>query len=354
MLLQGLSVEKPSAVNFQTASWGVISKRGRTNRVPYADQFSQLNESHGEYKRFNNEIYISSCSAHELAENDLPFDTEVGEKAALLRPTCPETDKVANFASKRAVVFINLRESGFFGHAVDNVLPRVTTILGGLRRSNFTLTLVLPRVGRRSLSPATVELCKALGFTVQTTVPVGAHRAIGVSRVASWDRAVRQSFVSHVRSSQLLKDTRPSDCAALATSNDFKSFCRGRGIFLGRGAGARNQRKVFGGELLEAAFKDFGFRIESDAGSLPLKRLAAEIYSQKCCLAAWYGTAMSNLIFLPSRAHVIELNPYNIYANFWQWSVVLGFSYKHLKPPKTLSQENATYWANLAFTEDSK
>ena len=49
-----------------------------------------------------------------------------------MRMACPAERAAQNVESKRVVIYMNLRESGYFGHAMDNVLPRVAAIMDGV------------------------------------------------------------------------------------------------------------------------------------------------------------------------------------------------------------------------------
>ncbi|CAE8584962.1 unnamed protein product [Polarella glacialis] len=348
LLAEALLSNQPSTLSFWTPNWAVQRDSAQKRKVPYESRYRQLNKTHGEYLRHENLFFVSPCSAHELEREDHQFGDPLWEKAVFKRSNCSESEKAANAASKRLVVYINLRESGYFGHAVDNVLPRLGPLLGGARLANSTVTLVLPPLGRRSLSPSTTVLCKALGIELRQKIPAEPHRTVGVSGVATWDRVMRLALRAAVRASPLLRGVVPATCSAAISAP--AGLCPGGGVFLGRGSGVRNRRQVLGSQHLEAAFQGQGFEVIDDAGAVPLEELAARLFGGACCLAGFFGTALINLIFLPPGASLIEFNPYNMYGDFWQWTQALAdLNYRHFELPKNITKEEGQKWTRLAL-----
>ena len=311
-------------------------------QLPYAEHYDSLNETHGQYQGHDNVVIVSACDAKQLHRMDIPFGDLVKEKAAFMQLTCTEREANGNFAARHLVAYANFRESGYFGHAVDNVLPRLYAIMEGLLLGGQKLTLVLPPLGKRSLSPHTEALCEALGFQLSLVVPSGPHRVLGFGGVAPWSREARQRLQHALWLSPLLASAPMARCAPQPAA----CGCRAApGVFLGRSK-ARNARPVQGVEHLDAAFKRRGYEVVPDASALPLSSLARMIYGS-CSLVGFAGTGMLNLIFLPPAAAVAEFNPYLVYANTWLWAHALNFCFCQLQPPKSFNFGEAERWASL-------
>ncbi|CAE7211510.1 unnamed protein product, partial [Symbiodinium necroappetens] len=362
-------------IRFRTRAWTIpMLTLAKRQELPYPDKITRASPTHGEYAGHDNVMFVSPCNAEELHALDIPFGDFLLEKAAFLRMSCSERQQVQNLASKVVVVYMNLRESGYFGHAIDNVLPRVFAVVGGARRSGHRVSLVLPPLGRRSMSENTKLLCKFLGLELLQRVPLEPHRVVGISGVAAWSRELRQSFQQALRNSPLLGpqpavtcrdglaplaplsgnatnslSSALSQCAACSTGLSLSGNASA-GIFLGRHGGTRNARPVEGAQLLEEAFRRRKFLVYADAGAVSLLELARSLYGS-CRLAGFSGTAMANLIFLPPRAAVTEFNPYLLYANYWQWSYALDYCYCQLAIPQSITAEEAETWSSKALAE---
>lgn len=315
-------------------------------QLPYAERYDSLNETHGQYQGHDNVVIFSACDAKQLHRMDIPFGDLVKEKAGFMQLSCTEREANANFAARHVVAYANFRESGYFGHAVDNVLPRLFAIMEGLILGGQKLTLVLPPLGKRSLSPHTRALCEALGFELSLSVPSGPHRVLGLGGVAPWSREARQRLQQALWQSPLLARSPMGRCAPEPAA----CGCRAApGVFLGRN-GARNARPVQGAEHLAEAFRQRGYEVVPDASSLPLSTLARMIYGS-CSLVGFAGTGMVNLIFLPPGAAVAEFNPYLVYANTWLWAHALNFCFCQLQAPKSLDPGEAEKWASLVLDQ---
>ena len=157
--------------------------------------------------------------------------------------------------------------------------------------------LVLPPLGKRSLSENTKVLCQMLGIEVRQHVPIYPHRTMGLSGVASWSRENRQAFQRAIWSSPLLKGTSAAACNDpwisppwnFSITSGPSCPCRfnAPGLFLGRHA-TRNSRPVPGAEYLEVAFQNRSFEVIRDAEAVPLQQLAQKIY-KSCSFVGFSG-----------------------------------------------------------------
>ncbi|CAJ1417487.1 unnamed protein product [Effrenium voratum] len=323
LIAEALRRNGSHVVRFLSPAWRLpLAMLAKGQQRPYEDKFQEVNLTHGQYQAHENVVFVSACSAHEIHKTDIPFEDFLQEKAAYMRMACPAERAAQNVESKRVVIYMNLRESGYFGHAMDNVLPRVAAIMDGVLKGH-SLSLVLPPLGKRSMSANTQLLGRALGIEVLQQVPSAPHRTLGLSGVAPWSASARRWLQRRIRQSPLLAEAQPAVCQAppgCACGSGGSG-----GIFVGR-KGSRNSRPLPGAELLEAAFARRGFRIVSDASALPLAELAKALYGT-CRLAGFSGTGMLNMIFLPPQASVVELNPHMVYANSWLWAHTLGYCY---------------------------
>ena len=354
-----LAQNSTQMVKFRSESWPLsIMTLSPGQQLPYAERYSGINLTFGEYLGHDNTVLLSPCGCKGIHELDIPFSDFLKEKAAFRYVKCSEKEVTENLASKQVVAYINFRESGYYGHAIDNILPRLFAVMEGVIQSGHKMILVLPPLGKRSLSENTKVLCQMLGIEVRQHVPIYPHRTMGLSGVASWSRENRQAFQRAIWSSPLLKGTSAAAC------NDPWIFppwnfsttqpscpCRfhGPGLFLGRHA-TRNSRPVPGAEYLEVEFRNRSFEVIRDAEAVPLQQLAQKIY-KSCSFVGFSGTAMVNLIFLPPSAAVADVNPYDIYANSWLWSHALNYCFCQVQPPRTLDQNEASKWASIILGE---
>ena len=351
-------------VKFRSPSWSLSSLTlSPGQQLPYDDRYSGVNYTFGEYLGHDNVVFVSPCGAKELHQMDFPFGDFLKEKAAFMHMQCPAAEVAENMQAKDVVAYVNFRESGYYGHAIDNILPRIFAVLPGVVQSGHKMIPVLPPRGKRSLSENTKLLCEALGIEVRLRVPIYPHRTMGLSGVSSWSREMRQTFQRAVWASPLLTGSemdhrcdpwtiplwRPDAESRLQSAT---CPCRFEpGIFLGRHA-TRNSRPVQGAEYLEAEFQARGFEVVTDAATVPLQQLARKIY-RSCSLVGFSGTAMVNLIFLPPHAAVADLNPYLIYANSWLWAHALNYCFCQVQPPRKLDQHEASKWAALILDNQS-
>ena len=366
LMAVALAQNTTQMVKFRSASWSLSTLTlSRGQQIPYEEKYSGVNYTFGEYLGHDNVVFVSACSAKELHNMDFPFGDFLKEKAAFMHLRCSPTEVAENMEAKQLVAYINFRESGYFGHAIDNILPRIFAVMSGVVQSGHKMILVLPPLGKRSLSENTKLLCQMLGIDVRLRVPIFPHRTMGLSGVSSWSREMRQNFQRAVWASPLLTGVEAASCGDLwaippwrpdAESRSLSSdSCPCRfppGIFLGRHA-TRNSRPVAGAEFLEAEFQGHGFEVVPDAGAVPLQQLARKIFGS-CSLVGFAGTAMVNVIFLPPQAAVADVNPYLIYANTWLWAHALNYCFCQVQPPRKLDQHEAKRWASMILNHSEK
>ncbi|CAK8990533.1 unnamed protein product [Durusdinium trenchii] len=324
-------------VSFSTAAWTI--PLDMSEDAPYLNAFQKLNSTHGLYKATKNEIYFSGNSGDSMFGIPTLEGDGTDELDALGFGTsskrASESEVQDNLAAKHVVVQVNYAGGcGYFGHAIDNVFPRVLAILPGAKRANHTVSVVIPEEAREFFSPNTETLFQALGIDVLADAPRTPHRMMGVTRVASWDRLVRQNARAVIRS-ELLGSVRPATCAdgkAVGQGGDLWEM-----VFFSRHSGTRNVRHVEGAEAFEDKLRQKGYYILDNPGAMSVEDLAKQLYTRTCRLAGFSGTALLNLIFLPDHAKLVELNPTGLYADYWEWAHALGMSYAHRAPSSSIN-----------------
>ena len=363
-LAQNATQIGPQIIKFRSPSW-TLSRLTLSlgQELPFAERFEGINNTHGRYLGHDNVVFLSPCTSGQIHKMDIPFGDFLKEKAAFLQMRCSSNETMENLAAKQVVVYVNFRESGYYGHAIDTILPRVFAVMDGVVQSGHGLTLVLPALGKRSLSENTRVLCELLGIEVRQRVPITPHRTMGLSGVSAWSREHRKIFQQAIWAAPRLKLGQGGTKAFLRGSEEkaceekalAEPPCGCRialpGIFLGRHA-TRNSRPVVGAEFLENEFVGFGFELLRNAEAVPLVELAQKIHSS-CSLVGFAGTAMVNLIFLPGTATVIDFNPYLIYANTWLWSHALTYCFCQVQSPRKIDQHDAQKWASVILGNQS-
>ena len=354
LVSSALAQNTTQIIKFPTPSWSLSNTELLPGQeIPYKDKYEALNNTHAQYLGHDNVVFLSPCNSNHIHKMDIPFGDFLKEKAAFLQMKCSLNETRENMAAKHVVAYMNFRESGYYGHAIDNIFPRVFAVMPALVHSGHRLTLVLPPLGKRSLSENTRLLCELLGIELRQRVPIWPHRTLGLSGVSPWSRGHRQAFQRAVWAAPHLRQARgnlrcgggtvaPVTSSSAAGGKACGCSLGAPGLFLGRQR-TRNSRPVVGAELLET---ELGFEVVRDAQSVPLVELAQKIHGT-CSLVGFAGTAMDNLIFLPSGAAVAELNPYVIYANTWLWSHALGYCFCQVQSPRNLDQHEAERWASM-------
>eukprot|EP00927_Polykrikos_kofoidii_P055420 TRINITY_DN49675_c0_g1_i1.p1 TRINITY_DN49675_c0_g1~~TRINITY_DN49675_c0_g1_i1.p1 ORF type:complete len:558 (+),score=91.66 TRINITY_DN49675_c0_g1_i1:34-1674(+) len=342
-ILRALSAPKTTDVHFVTPAW-LLPLGTMTEEVPYREHYRVVDDRFGEYKEHHNVIYISACDASFLHDQEAPFGTGRHESVAFRRQTCSKQKAEANMVAKHLVVYVNFHESGYFGHLVDNVLPRLAALLPGAMRAGHNVSAVFPPAATGYFSASTHVLLQALNVSVLYEVPATPHRAVGLSSVASWDRLLRRSMRQQLRAT-LLAGVVPANCGEKSRG--------GSGLFVGRTRGASLRRRVEGAEHLAATFQRRGFAVVPDASQLPVLKLATRLYAGVCVLAGFAGTALLNLIFLPDGAVVVEFNTHKLYADYWQWAHALGLEFRHFAPTPQLDEAKAEELTRQALLLDA-
>lgn len=336
-----------SIVNFSTPAWEI--PMDMSEDPPYADAFRKLNSSYAQYGATQNSIYISSNSGKFMdGVRTLEQTDGSSEHAALgfggTRVSAAEMQD--NAATKHLVVQASYPGGpGYFGHAIDNVFPRVLSVFPGAKSAGYKLSVVVPKTSREFFSHNTQVLFEQMGVEVLEEIPKTPHRMAGVTNVASWDRLVRHNTRNVIRD-ELFRGLTPAACSG--GTEDGASQGGWSKVFLSRRSGTRNGRSVEGEELLEAKLQKSGFHILDDPGSMPVHELARKLYTSTCCLAGFAGTALLNLVFLPDGAKLVEYNPTGLYADYWEWAHALNMSYVHTVPSLRIGAGEADKLAELA------
>jgi len=336
-----------SIVSFSTPAWEI--PMDMSEDPPYADAFSKLNSSFAQYGATHNSIYLSSNSGRFMDGVRTLEQTDASSEHAALgfggqRVSAAEMQD--NAATKHLVVQASYPGGpGYFGHAIDNVFPRVLSIFPGAKSAGYKLSVVIPKTSREFFSHNTQVLFEQMGVEVLEEIPKTPHRMAGVTNVASWDRLVRHNTRNVIRD-ELFRGLSPAACPG--STADGGSQGAWSKVFLSRRSGTRNGRSVEGEELLEEKLRKNGFHILDDPGSMPVHELARKLYTSTCCLAGFAGTALLNLVFLPDGAKLVEYNPTGLYADYWEWAHALNMSYVHTVPSLRIGDGEADKLAELA------
>mmetsp|Transcript_45532 Transcript_45532/g.105540 ORF Transcript_45532/g.105540 Transcript_45532/m.105540 type:complete len:412 (+) Transcript_45532:47-1282(+) len=334
---EGLASPGYTDVHFHTPAWQIPMDMDRAD-PPYKDTFRRLGNALGEYMSQDHHIYVSA--------NDVSFLTQLGnsgmgrhvEKQWLGFGTdgkrCPEERARVNCASQRAVIRVAFNEAGFFGHAIDNVLPRLIPALRGARQANFTAYVLIPAESRNAFSHNTEVLINMLGAELLKDVPAFPHRAVSVSLVSGWDKRLRQAAQQDLQRS-ILHGLQPARCDGTSAASAAE-----HAVFLSRAHGAAHRRTP-GDVKVEDLLRKRGVVVWDNIGGMDVLHVARTLYSGTCTLIGFAGTQLLNLLFLPPHATVIEYNPHGLYADYWQWAHALDLNYKYTVPDVPISDEEA-------------
>ncbi|CAE7515099.1 unnamed protein product [Symbiodinium pilosum] len=332
-----------SIVTFSTPAWEI--PLDMSEDPPYLHAFQQLNASFAQYAATRNSIYLSSNSGKFMHGVETLETDGSAEHAALgfeSGSRVPASEVEDNLAAKHLVIQASYPGGpAYFGHAIDNVFPRVLSILPGAKLAGHRVSVVVPQVSREFFSHNTQVLFERMGVQVLEEIPQTPHRMAGVTNVASWDRLMRQNTRNIIRE-ELFRGLTPAACADGTAGGDWSN------VFLSRRSGTRNGRAVEGEEVLEEKLQESGFHILDDPGKWPVDELARKLYTSTCRLVGFAGTALLNLVFLPNGAKLVEYNPTGLYADYWEWAHALNMSYVHAVPSLSISADEADRLVQLA------
>jgi hypothetical protein len=274
--------------------------------LPYNNDVVARNATYAIYHGGTGSIYLSSGTSSNLKSPklgncgiDAARQTEV--VASLDRPTIHAADALA--------VFFDFVDSGYWGHAMENLWPRLTPLL---RVEHRNVTVVIPR--RSILSPHTQQLADALGVRLARKPPVAPHRFLWMCDLPSYHPELRGDFADWSRR-RLVPD---APC--------------GSSIFLSRSHGARNGRNPEDAERIEADLAEAGVQVIDDVGSIPLRRLAQRI-GGACNLAGVSGSAMFHMTWMRPGSDVWVIFPRHSgtqYGYLWLHAHSIGLRYHHV------------------------
>lgn len=328
-LQSALASEAYAAVRFRTPAWQLSVPSDMVEEPPYKDMYRRLNATHGEYIAQEHSVFVSANDASFLIGAKFGSREELGslgfgERTSGFAPRrCDEATARANVAAKHVVMQVDFPECGFFGHAVDNVFPRIIPVVRAAKKAGHKVSVVIPERARARFSRNTQELFQQLGIELLLKAPATPHRAVGVALVGTWDRHFRKAFRDDLRTAIM--------------DGEAQAQCRGGGgadpkrldVWLSRRHGARNGHNVGHEREVDEAVAKAGFAVIDDPAALSIGHLAKRLYGSACSLSGFAGTGMLNLVFMPDDATVIEYNPFRIYADYWQWANALGLHYAH-------------------------
>eukprot|EP00747_Dinoflagellata_sp_TGD_P164452 gnl/TRDRNA2_/TRDRNA2_184420_c0_seq1.p1 gnl/TRDRNA2_/TRDRNA2_184420_c0~~gnl/TRDRNA2_/TRDRNA2_184420_c0_seq1.p1 ORF type:complete len:476 (+),score=68.91 gnl/TRDRNA2_/TRDRNA2_184420_c0_seq1:82-1509(+) len=320
-----------SIVHWRTAAFD-LPLRDVSERIPYGNAFARVNESTGRYKEQDSTMFISanpgSYSNNEKWPGDASGRREMWQNLGFgtHAARCSPEEAIANANAKHLVVRLNFPDASYFGHAIDNLFPRLMTLLRGAHLANHSVSVVIPK--KPHFSKNTERLLNMMGVRLLTEAPKTPNRAVDLSQVASWTNLHRQAFREELRGS-ILKHAKPACCSCGDNSS--------KKVWLSRAHETR--RPIEGVRLLEEPLTEQGFEIVEKPGDEEIVGFARRLY-QTCILGGFAGTAMLNMLFLPDNATVVEYNPTGLYADYWMWSHVLGLNYYKTVPPNQITSDN--------------
>eukprot|EP00420_Gonyaulax_spinifera_P037862 CAMPEP_0197873676 /NCGR_PEP_ID=MMETSP1439-20131203/3414_1 /TAXON_ID=66791 /ORGANISM="Gonyaulax spinifera, Strain CCMP409" /LENGTH=416 /DNA_ID=CAMNT_0043492739 /DNA_START=83 /DNA_END=1331 /DNA_ORIENTATION=+ len=326
---QALKSQKFTAISFVTPEWMIPSDMSA--RPAYLSTYRRVNDTHGAYKDSVSTLFISANPSSFLSgiENDSPEELSALGFGGSHHHRCNKSEAKRNSMSKHVVVYVSFPQCSYWGHAVPNLLPRVTFLLNGARAAGFKVSVMIPEDSRSAFSKNTERFLNMMGIDLLASPPNEPHRVAVVDGIASWDRLVRRASVEQIRST-MFKGLQPAHCTgAHAPSKGAEAW------FISRSRGVRNGRQEENEDMLTSKLESKGFKILRDPSEWTLRKLATTLYTRVCKFSGWNGAGLFNLIFLPDGAELVELNPFGNDEDWWHASHALGMGHRHSSEPES-------------------
>lgn len=294
--------------------WPVPKNGPKT--LPYQDDVKSINSTHVTYKAKLASIYVSSGSGTSLDMDKIP---NCGINAAEQIPYLAQRSSSVSNDSQllyQLVAVFNFVDSGYWGHAMENLWPRLVPLLIATVNSQYRITIVIPK--RSILSSHTAQLAYSLNVKIEREIPLTAHRIVWLCDLPSYHFLLRSMFAAFAKRTLLARNI-PSNCSTYT--------------FLSRSHGASNGRNT--NELIqfESELQSNGKAVVIDnlqQQSLP--KIANRIHAS-CTLCGGSGSAMFHMTWLARGMSVAVVFPDGYssqYGYLWLHAHSLGLKYRHI------------------------
>lgn len=290
------------------------------SELPYENDVSLRNATHVVYGGGSGSVYLSSAPA-EVLEGTSGLGN-CGLDAARQMRRVAALDQGPAASSRAVVALFDFVDAGYWGHAIENLWPRLAPIL----RLGVDLTVVIPRTS--ILSSHTSQLAEALGLRIVRGTPPRSRRFLWMCDLPSYHPGLRSDFAAAARE-RLGIDHQRDECTGV--------------IFLSRAHGTAHGRNPREAHRLEADLKEVGVDVLDDIGSITLRQLAGRI-GHACGLAGASGSALFHMTWLRPGSDVWVLFPRpsgTQYGYLWLHAHSLGHRYHHVLEPYSLIQRMA-------------
>ena len=328
-ITRALALPYARHIDVDFAPWTVPLDGPR--ELPYDHDVRFWNDTHVCYRGTRASMYVSQGPVHHLAGQGLSncgLDS-IHQLKKVESLDHDDNDTVVLHSNRTSVVVVaDFVDAGYWGHAMENLWPRVAPLLGALAsQRGATLTVVLPVSS--ILSAHTQQLADALGVTLQRSsqLPMDHDRFVWICDLPSYHPRLRSHFARMARGHLVAPLPIPPPRTI---------------VFLSRSHGAKNGRNPQEVYHLEhdLATTD-GIIVLDDIGAIPLRTLAQRIGSARG-LAGVSGSAMFHMTWLPSGSDVWVLYPQSDgsqYGYLWLHAHSLGHRYHHVLNASVLYEE---------------
>ena len=300
--------------------------------LPYDHDVRYWNGTHVCYRGARASLYVSSGPVSLLAGKSALGNCGLDSVPQLQKVESLDArqDHKATTTLTSVVVVADFVDAGYWGHAMENLWPRVAPLLVASHRGSppIALTVVLPTAS--VLSEHTQQLADALGVTLQRSsqLPADHDRFVWICDLPSYHPRLRSQFAQVARGA-LLPSWAPPPLPPSSI------------VFLSRSHGAKNGRNPQEAHGLERdlAATD-GIVVLDDIGAIPLRNLVERIGSA-AGLAGVSGSAMFHMTWLRPGSDVWVLYPQpsgSQYGYLWLHAHSLGHRYHHVLNASALRQ----------------
>jgi len=189
------------------------------------------------------------------------------------------------------VAVFNFVDAGYWGHAMENLWPRLIPLLIATDKSQYRITIVIPK--RSILSSHTAQLAQSLNVKIEREIPLTAHRIVWLCDLPSYHFLLRSMFAAFAKRI-LLERNIPSNCTY---------------TFLSRSHGAKNGRNT--NELMH-----FESELQRNKKAVVVDNLQQQSLSEianrihgSCTLCGGSGSAKFHMTWLAPGMSVAAVFP---------------------------------------------
>ena len=208
---------------------------------------------------------------------------------------------------------IDVAQAAYFAHFIDCAMPKLVYALDLRRRNPDFYGKILVYLPREFSSPNTHAILEEM--RVEWTQEWPFDRRF---RAIVW--VCKTPSISPLQGARMIE--------AIHGGTPRASLCSGAIVYAARSKGVVANGRIIDNndELVDALKEAHGHEVRVLTGRESIAELRG-LLGDACFLIGEHGTALSNMVYLPRGAYVVELDGSGMYTVFWTLANVFGLRY---------------------------